>query len=62
MVAARGNFQIGIAPFRHHRQDYFHTGLTRELRSGLEQLLHAAGASVHEFAGAFRELLGESES
>lgn len=45
-----------------HRQDYFHTGLTRELRSGLEQLLHATGASVHEFAGAFRELLGESES
>lgn len=25
------------------RQDYFHTGLTGELRGGLEQLLHAAG-------------------
>lgn len=35
------------------RQDYFHTGLTGELRGGLEQLLHAAGESVHEFADAF---------
>lgn len=44
------------------RQDYFHTGLTGELRSGLEQLVRAAGESVHEFAGAFRELLDETRS
>ena len=44
------------------RQDYFHTGLTEELRGGLEQLLHAAGESVHEFADAFRELLDEKDN
>ena len=44
------------------RQDYFHTGLTGELRGGLEQLLHAAGESVHEFADAFRELLDEKDN
>ena len=41
------------------RQDYFHAGLTGELRTGLEELIHAAGESLHEFAGDLRDLLDE---